>query len=325
MQQKLSVVLPVTLRERVSGKWRHSADEGALRRTQLALASFVKNFNQEDLHEFRLVSPAVDLFELDKLLASVTRDPRYQVVDELELCPEVLAASKTHKRAGWITQQLIKLQIASSFDSTHYLTLDSDILCIKPFSYASLVADGRALTNLEHPADYQRIYVARDCQHELTTKRKRYQGAATLLGYRRPDTLRHFYGETPVVLNTHSIRELTEFLSLRFGEAWFEGLASQNFWSEYSLYFQFLEMNGRLEQVCALTGCNAVLDLEKSVWLPSEGYRSPRPYDAAHFTHDLQERGFFVAIQSWLPSNMWLPARCGSVRAFYEEVETWLL
>jgi hypothetical protein len=220
---------------------------------------------------------------------------------------------------------LIKLRVASHFSSTHYVTLDSDILCLKPFSYASVVANGRSLTNLEHPSDYERIYVTRDCQHELTTKRTRYQGAAALLGYRRPDTLQHFYGETPVVLHTQSVRELSEFLNQRFGQSWIDGLAGQKTWTEYSLYFQFLEMTGRLEELCALTDCNAVLDLEKSVWLPSEGYRSARHYDAAHFNHDLRKRGFFVAIQSWLPSTLWLPARCGSVSAFYEEVETWLL
>jgi hypothetical protein len=316
-EHKLSFVLPVTLREQVRGQWRRSPDENTLRRTRLVLASFVKNFRQQDLLEFSLVCPAVDVLELTKVLESVTRDPRYRVVDEFTLCPHVIKAAETHGRGGWMIQQLIKLEIAQSISSAHYVTLDSDVLCVKPFSHASLIVDGRSLTNLEYRTDYERLYSEQHRQHELTTKRERLDAAATILGYRRPDVLQHFYGETPVVLHTQSVIELTQFLSQRLQQPWTDGLLRRQKWTEYSLYFQFLEMTGRLK---------TVLDLEKSVWLPSEGYRQRRQYDVAHFTRNLERPGgFFVVIQSWLLASNWLPARCRTVQQFYDEVEAWLL
>lgn len=84
-------------------------------------------------------------------------------------------------------------------------------------------------------------------------------------------------------------------------------------------------MTGQLESVCFRTNCNGVLDLEKSVWLLSEGYRRPRSYDARHFTTNLQATaGFFVAVQSWLAVHKWLPARFKNLQEFYDEVEVWL-
>lgn len=323
---KLSFVLPVALREQVNGRWRDSPDEGALRRTHLTLASFVKNFRQEDLLDFCVICPTVDLAALTQLLKSVTRDGRYRIADESELCPEILRATKTNSIGGWYTQQLIKLDMAKNISSAHYVTLDSDILCVKPFSHADLVVDGRALTNVETNVDYERLYVSKYCQRELITKQERYRGAAKILGYDRPSQkASQFYGETPVVLHTQSVLGLTQFLSERFRQPWIEGLAAHRQWTEYSLYFQFLEMTGQLESVCFRTNCNGVLDLEKSVWLLSEGYRRPRSYDARHFTTNLQATaGFFVAVQSWLAVHKWLPARFKNLQEFYDEVEVWL-
>lgn len=321
----LSFVLPVALRERLKGTWRHTPNVAATIRTRLALASFVKQFDQQDLREFWIVCPGADQEAVAGLLESVTRDPRYRVVDERELCPEILQATASQMRPGWIAQQLIKLAIAKSFSSSHYVTLDSDIVCVKPFSHRSLIQGERALTNVEKPADFQRIYTPQVCENELNVKEERRRAAAEILGYRRPAALSHYYGETPVVLHRQSVIALTEHLSARFQGSWIEGLASRKSWTEYNLYFQFLEMTQQLPALCVARSCNTVLDLEKSVWLSTASYRQPRRYDRDHFLDNRGDEGFFVAIQSWLPVDKWLPARCSSLQAFYDELEAWLL
>jgi hypothetical protein len=228
-------------------------------------------------------------------------------------------------RPGWIVQQMIKLAIAASFTSTHYVTLDSDILCVKPFSRSSLVPGGRALTNVEKPSDFERIYTSKVCQNELRVKEERRRAAAEILGYQRPAALQHYYGETPVVLHRQSVMALTEHVGKRLQGSWIEGLATRKSWTEYNLYFQFLEMTRQLPDLCVAGGCNGVLDLERSVWHTAASYRQLRSYDRDHFLANRSNTGFFVAIQSWLPADQWLPARCRTLQGFYEEVEAWLL
>ena len=332
---KLSFVLPVTFGEKGvslngSHSWRHSPDEGAPVRTRLLLASFLKNFEQDDLGDFYVVCSADDMPALSALLASLTSDPRYRIVHELDVCPDIPKAINpdTGTVDGWFVQQLIKFSMAQYVSSSHYVTLDSDILCIRPFSYGSLVFDGLALTNIETVSDYERIYTADFSAREVAIKSDRYQRAAEMLGYRRPPASSLvFYGETPVVLQVQSVIALAEYLKERFLKPWSHTLATRLSWTEQALYYQFLEMTGRLTSVCNLTGCNGVLDLEKSVWQASARYRQPRVYDVDHFTRGRQDGagGFFVAIQSWLPTASWLPPRCRELSDFYHEVEGWLL
>src|SRR6266480_3372848 len=272
-RSKLSFVLPVTLHEKGlssarRNSWRHSPDDGTAIRTRLLLASFLNNFAQDDLLEFLVVCPPNDISCLSETLRSVTTDSRYRIISEDDICPDFrLAISReTGEVNGWLAQQLIKLSVATRITSRHYVTLDSDILCVKPFAFETLINNGAALTNIESSSDYQRIYHEDSARREAAIKVRRYGTSAEILGYVRPRTLLfRFYGETPVVLQTASVLAMTEHLNKRFFCPWSRALATRSGWTEYSLYFQFLEMTGQLESVCVLAGCNAVLDLEKSV------------------------------------------------------------
>lgn len=329
---QLSFVLPVSLNEtRVlsdeNDAWRHSPDEGVMTRTSLLLKSFLRQFNQNDLLEFFIVCPDDDIDALGNLLKSVTDDPRYHVMSEMTVCPEVfsLMYSGDLKVSGWYVQQLIKLAISRFVRADFYVTLDSDIICLRPFSYSSLVVHGLALTNVETLEDYADLYHSEFAMREFRVKCARYDASAQFLGYVRPRHLAsRFYGETPVVLHCKSVAALTAYIEARFARLWSHTLADSCKWTEYGLYYQYIEMTGHLNSLCSLTGRSGVLDLDKSVWHGSKKYRSARNYDEAHFNVD-SHGGLFAAVQSWLPASSWLPARYRTLSEFYNDMEHLLL
>jgi len=327
VNRKISFVLPVTLQE-AGLSWRAPANRDTLLRTKLLLRTFLTQFRQDDLADFFLVSPDRDAPLLRAALRSVTGDPRYKLLSELEVCPNLRKAtgSETGEVRGWRVQQMLKLAISAYVSSEHYVTLDNDIVCIRRCSYDDLVKNGRAVTNCETPVDYMRIYTSAFAAREAGIKLRRYARSQKILGHslQRPNA--QFYGETPVVLRTDMVSRLLEFLSGRFRGEWSEMLASKGGWTEYGLYYNFLEMTGKLDAFSFYAGCNCVLDLERSVWQASEHYRQPRLYDADHFAQGVlsQGCGVFAAVQSWLPVSSWLPARYGTLDAFYQDLERWL-
>jgi len=263
------------------------------------------------------------------VLKAITWNPCFQVISELDVCPETVKAVNplSGRIDGWFVQQLIKLGISERVHTDFYLTLDSDILCIKPCRYDSLVQFGRALTNLETGRDYDELYTARFSALEQLIKSARYKASANLLGYDRPRTMQgHFYGETPVVLHAPTVRALTDYLSWHLNVRWSEALAQNLKWTEYGLYYQYLEMSDTLHEICRLSGCNSVLDLSRSIWRESGVYRQPRIYDEKHFRGREMDNscGLFIAIQSWLPVNSWLPEQFRDLSDFYCDVEKWL-
>jgi hypothetical protein len=334
--RKLSFVLLAALREPGSSSpgeatvsWRNASDEMQLLRLHTLLSSFVLMFDQDDLEEFILICPPRDIGPFTSFIGTITDDPRYKVLSEVEACPEIsdMVDENTNEVKGWFAQQLLKLAIYERIASEYYVTLDSDIICIKPFSYNSLIRGGRALLNVETPSDYERIYTTSFAKQEEDIKTRRYERSAELLGYKRPDVFRHkFYGETPVVLHRKSVASLAAHLSNRFAIPWRSALARNLPWSEYGLYFQHLEMKEKLHLVYEAGDCNSVLHLEKSVWHASDRYRHLRIYDAAHFHAGKSQNngGYFVAVQSWLSVESWLPDRFDNITEFYQEVEQWL-
>jgi hypothetical protein len=331
----ISFVLPVTLHETGlpgtrSRSWRRSADQGALQRTRTLLTSFLKQFRQTDLAGFLVVAPARDLQLLSATIRSLTSDPRYKLLDELDVCPEIgkFIQPDTGEISGWRAQQVVKLAASEYVSSQYYVTLDSDIICMHRFGYDQLVKDGLAMTNCEQPADYMRLYTGSFALAEMSTKILRYRKSGEILGC-GPCTHAEsgrFYGETPVVLRADMVSRLQAQMSERYSRHWVEVLAAKRGWTEYGLYYHFLEMTGQMDACCFYTGCNTVLDLERSVWHSSARYRHPRCYDLEHFAGKTVSgsAGLFVAIQSWLPLSSWLPSRCNSLNDFYLEIEQWI-
>lgn len=326
---RLSFVLPVTLEE--SGlnlkSWRNNPDSGCRQRMILLLRSFIRMFDQNDLEKIFIVCPEKDCEELSLLVETITKDKRYNIIPELDICAEIseMKNNKTGKIDGWHAQQLIKLSIAEKISTAFYVTLDSDIFCFRPFSAKDLFTRNKALLNIEKKRDYKRIYTKTIAKGEYHAKKNRYRNSSEMIDYMRPTMKRHyFHGETPVIMHTKSVLDLAHYIEKKFEKPWKSILAQSRSWTEYSLYFQFLEKQGILNKIYRKKSCNTILNLEQSVWHATDCYRQTRLYDKYHFLYELHQ-GFFLAVQSWLPISAWLPDQYRSVEDFYTELEAWIL
>jgi Family of unknown function (DUF6492) len=324
----LSFVLPVALTEEGAPldrglAWRSSPDSGARERTRLLLRTFVKHFDLRDLAEFLIVTPDNDFDEVVRLVTSVTCDHRFTVMRDSYVCPTACRVidQMSKKRLGWFVQQLIKLSVSELIMTSHYVTLDSDIICMRPFSRGDLFENGKALTNFETLHDYKCLYTEGFALREFQAKTMRFLRSARILRSTRPPQRKSgFYGETPVVLRTQSVRDMTSYITRVHGEPAGSILARDLSWTEYSLYFQYLELEGSFDQYYQMSTANRLLDLPHSIWQVSHHYREPRNYEIDFFSK-YQEKGLFVAIQSWLPVSAWLPKRFESIYSYYRELE----
>lgn len=326
---RLTFVMPVTLAEGQTGisglSWRDAPDHRAHLRTRLALKSLFSRARLDDLREFLIVCPAAETAEVAGLAREVTRDERLHVLPELDLCPDVARAvdPSTGGIRGWYVQQMLKLAAARRVTTSHYITMDSDVVTFRALRAECVVRDGRALCGVESAETYTELYTPAFAAAEVRIKERRLKNSAALLGYTR--SARYvgcYYSETPTVFSAGAMRAMCDHLTERHGRPWTHVLAESTGWTEHSLYFQYLEMTGELEAHHEIAGSNAVLHLSGSVWQETNHYRVPRRYDDQHFNTVLSDPdGFFLAIQSWLPLESWLPRTgCESLEEFYHYV-----
>lgn len=251
---------------------------------------------------------------------------KYEIFPEEEVF-QAFPCLKIERLSGWVLQQLIKLSIAAWIKTPFYLTCDSDIVCVRNVRVESLMDNNRAFLNVETVEDYQRLYLPAFAKQESSRKSERFRNSARLLGYTRGAQYSGvYYGETPCLLSTAKVLELCECLEQRFGQQWPCVLSKHaHQWSEYSLYYQYLEMSNSLDRVHMCCGSDTLLDLERSVWHPSIYYKHHRAYDREHFVpHAGGNRGYFIAVQSWLDQAAWLPLRYSRIDGFYADLASWL-
>jgi len=321
---RLSVVVPVALREPGvnPNSWRAPVALKNYGRVYSMLATFLQMFRQADLHEFLIICPDHEVPVLQKLVSLLTQDARYQVLAESTLCPDLVKGRnpRTRRLSGWYVQQLLKLAVAARITTPFYLTLDSDILCCRPFHYGDLVRDGRAVNAIETIDDYNRIYTPKFARQEMAVKIDRQIGSERILGWQRGPLQRHSsFSETPVVMHAGQVQQLTRHLEQRYHMPWQAALSQNSLtWTEYTLYFGFLAMNEVLNSFCEITDCNAVLNLEKSAWQPRSRYRTARSYEVPHLFNGTG--GPFVALQSWLAPVEWLPEELTSSDDYYRQL-----
>ncbi len=58
------------------------------------------------------------------------------------------------KCGGWRKQQLLKIAIANLVENEFYLTLDADVICLKPLDESKLIINGKALLQYEQRAQH---------------------------------------------------------------------------------------------------------------------------------------------------------------------------
>jgi hypothetical protein len=203
---------------------------------------------------------------------------RYVVVRDSDVVPELDYFRTTARlRAklrlvgppmhGWFVQQLVKLAIADRVATRFYLTLDADVICVRPTWYEDLVVDGRALVQTTPP------------NHPEWN-----DDAERVLGLPRSGRQ---YAVTPAVLSVEAVRRLARHLAgrvdprlRRAGGRLPEGLAREILvswrsyllrnlpWTEYALYHTFLEQTGAFDRYHVHGGLDAIYS--NCVWMESE-------------------------------------------------------
>lgn len=322
MYNKLSFVLPFTLQEEISNEtWRKDVDTIAVIRFRMVMKSFLINFNINDLEIFLIICPNKDITNIKTLLSALTTDNRFKIVDENEICPQLNVKSQDRFISGWYIQQILKLVIAKYIKTDFYLTLDSDVICKTKFNRSTIVPSGKALLNIETLNDYHELYINSFATKEWAIKNNRLRLSSILLNYQRKNRFtQQSYGETPVLMHTQSVLGLLEELAYLYRD-WIIVLLRISGWTEYTLYFQYLEKHELIDTLYIKTGRNTLLDLDSSVWLPSSYYKNKRCVTPESVLDQKSKNGIFVAIQSYLDEKTWLPDSISDTKTFYSMLE----
>ena len=250
------------------------------------------------------------------------RDDRYRVIAESTIIPElrfydlvrVVFGRRHRPLSGWVTQQLRKLAIAQYVKSPFYLTIDADVICTRVVRYSDLIRDGRALAE----------------KRRLNLHQSWYERAGRVLGV--PSVSGWYHNLAPALLSREAVMMLQEHLAGRVSHtlrvlsgllawqptlkntlvSWRSHLLRNLPWTEYALYYTFLEATGLFDRYhtvdagCALEG-NSVWTRERfASWLPEASFCGERSF-------------FFTVIQSSLeiPANeVW-----EKVRPYLEPVQ----
>jgi len=223
-----------------------------------------------------VVTPDAQASEIGSRLRAVAAGLDLDVVPESRIVPE-FELEQFRLTKGWYKQQLVKLAIAEHVATPFYLTLDADVVATRPVSPEALAPGGRALCFVidgdRHPDWYQN-------SERLLDGKCRRKGIS--------------HNVTPAVLAREGVLELAKDMGARFeARRWVRGLGGikQRFaafrsrrtdrfagwrlhlaaglpWTEYALYYTFLEINDRFDAYHQETG-DCVYDVERSIWRSS--------------------------------------------------------
>jgi len=220
--------------------------------------------------------------ELEQVRAGLpSGELELRLLPEFELVPELRVLTRL---PGWYRQQLVKLEAARLVQGDFYLTLDADLIATRPVDLEEVCAGGTAPCAVTHRDLHPRWY----------------EGAEALIGSRLPrQGISH--AVTPTILHREAVAALTQHLDQRWtlgryssglrglkqrlghayvavggaGELrgklqpWRLLLCCSRPWSEYSLYYSFLEWSGRFERYHHETA-EALYATERSIWFAQD-------------------------------------------------------
>lgn len=240
----ISAVLPL----KASGSY----DVNDLKRAHILFTSLQTFAEPGLISELFVIVPAAEVELVTKEYAT-WHSLNIKVMAEDDLLPEF---KKYPKMRGWRKQQLLKIAIANLVENEFYLTLDADVICLKPLDESKLIIDGKALLQYEQRA-----------QHP-----KWWKSSARILKM-NPDVGPKELGMTvtPALMSrTLSKKLMLELSPHKAGENWVDALCSlhdpanpRNWsigrflklkWTEYSLYYLCAMKLGLLEQFHLIAG-----------------------------------------------------------------------
>ena len=201
----------------------------------------------------------------------------FELLPETEVVPELRRVRRAARLRsavrlvrpplhGWFVQQLVKLAVAETVSTPFYLTLDSDVVCVRPTRYADLVRGGRAIVQTASPNHPE---WNDDAERVLALPRSGRQHAVT-----------------PALLSRDAVAELARHLDRRGrrAESWRRFLLRNLPWTEYALYHTFLEQTGRFDAYHVLAGADAIYGEcawvadEVAAWDPARAARLGCPF-----------------------------------------------
>ena len=229
----------------------------------------------EPLGTCYVVAPDADVAAV---ATAVPRDGRYLVLPEEEVVPEIgwfWATARLRARLrivgppihGWFVQQLVKLAAWERVATPFFLTLDADVLCVRPTRYEDVVRDGRAVVQTSPPNHPEWMD---DAERVLGLPRSARQYGVTpaLLARDAVETLsRHLPGRVE-----RRARELASWLPARrtkqIAASWRSYLLRHLPWTEYAVYHTFLEATSLFDRYHVLGGDEALY--ARAVWMESQ-------------------------------------------------------
>jgi len=253
---KISAVLPLHISEN------DKSNSGDLIKI---LFSSLEKFAKPELFEtFFIVCPKDQIPKISQLTEQ-WHNFTIKIIDEEDLIPE-LANYPTV--GGWRKQQIIKLAIASIVKTPFYLTFDADIICTSPISVEKLIPGNKALLQ----------------QQERLTRAWWWGSSAHYINI-NPNLNESGMDVTPAILSTQVCLNLVKHLE-NTGKCWIKRLLNphrkyawqrlnprfknQYSWTEYSLYYLFLEKNNEINTYHTICGTKEapqrLLSNKNSVW-----------------------------------------------------------
>jgi hypothetical protein len=285
--ETIDAVLPLTLR-----------DYGRFEILQKSCNRFFK-----DLGTCWIVTPDQEWEKLSALI----QDERYRVVPETQIVPEFKVFRFI---PGWFKQQLIKLAIAKWIDTPFYLTLDADVICVKPIDYSDLVKDNRAVCYVIPEDPWPEWYDWAEYVLDLKLKRRQILHNVTPAVISRDAMLKlqnyltHLYSQVHLSWDKKDV--LLSLLRLgaklvppktalhEFLGGWRTYLAIRLPWTEYALYYSFLEATNQFDQYHVEVD-HCIYSVEYSVWYkdklsdwnPAQVFDPTHPYSFIVFQSNL--------------------------------------
>ncbi len=224
-------------------------------RFQNLYKSMRKFFDFSSVSEWIIITPdktAGYVQEVMNVLDDTTRE-LVTLLDDTEVIPVM----KKKPTSNWMTQQIIKLGVASLIKTRFYLILDSDLLCIKPTSFTDLVVNGKAMVNMYNS------------DSEVTLPDWWKSSETTLQLKMNSPT---YFGVTPAMLATEVVLGLHKHIETIHNQEWSEYLLDNvyNFsFTEFCLYGVYV-MATKQFQTFHIPTQNGVYNSDKSVWFESQ-------------------------------------------------------
>jgi hypothetical protein len=272
MPRTLSAVLPV----KVSG--RHYGEN--LARLDLLFSSLLHFGEPGLLDELLVVVPAGEAELIGRHLDHWPELPLRVVVED-EHFPAFRRYTRPWQVRPWQRQQIIKLNARAFTAADFVLTLDPDVMAVRPVRREDLVGGGRALVQPEAREVHRRWWL----------------DSADLLDV-EPGLDRPGMNVTPAVLSTAVLAEVHDRLESVAGRPWMDVLlTSYCDWTEYTLYLLAAEHAGLLEGEHVFSGDPAApaqlhVHPELSIW----DSKCATPANVERLF--AQEAGLFAVVQS---------------------------